>query len=62
MATKKSNMGRYLRKRLGFDESWYDRSTGYWNVKCSQCEAIVINGTPCHEQNCPNEREHGQDN
>jgi len=23
-------------------------------VKCSQCEALVINGTSCHESGCPN--------
>lgn len=24
-------------------------------VRCSQCEAAVINGIACHERGCPNE-------
>lgn len=39
---------RYLRDTLGFD-----LSTGA-RVRCSQCEALVINGTPAHEHGCPN--------
>ena len=41
-------------RRLGFDDSVYDRSSGYWRVKCSQCQALTINGVPCHERGCPN--------
>lgn len=43
---------------LGFDNS---QSFGKrWNmksvaVKCSQCNAMVVNGTPLHEAGCPNE-------
>ena len=37
----------------GFDRSY--RSGKYVEVQCSQCEAIVINGVPCHESSCPNE-------
>lgn len=40
---------------LGFDRS-YRIGTGRYEVKCSQCEALVINGTPCHERGCPNSR------
>ena len=36
------------------DRSEYDRSTGYHRVRCSQCEALVIMGVPCHERGCPN--------
>lgn len=25
-------------------------------VRCSQCAAVAINGVPCHERGCPNER------
>ena len=41
----------------------FDRSTAYredeegeryLSVRCSQCEACVINGTPCHENGCTN--------
>lgn len=42
-----------LRDR-GFDESYYDRSSCAWRVRCSQCDAMVINGVPCHETGCPN--------
>mgnify|MGYP001607788905 CR=1 FL=1 len=24
-----------------------------WIVRCSQCDAAVINGIPCHETGCP---------
>lgn len=43
---------------LGFDLSrQYDRDDGgtYVRVRCSQCDALVINGTPCHETACPNQ-------
>jgi hypothetical protein len=50
---KKQSFGKVLR-RLGFDNTYYDRSSGYYKVKCSQCDAIVINGIACHETGCPN--------
>lgn len=41
---------------LGFDESYKSGdSPGYLQVKCSQCSALSINGTPCHETGCPNQ-------
>ena len=43
---------RYLRDVLGFDLSAATR--GGARVQCSQCEALVINGTPTHERGCPN--------
>ena len=52
---KRSNTGRMLR-RQGFDRSNYNRETGHWRVRCSQCQALVINGVPCHERGCPNTR------
>jgi len=52
---KRTNLGRKLRQ-LGFDESYYRRDTRVWKVKCSQCEAVVINGLPCHEHGCPNKK------
>lgn len=42
-----------LRAR-GFDRSHavpFERGA---HVACSQCEALVINGTACHERGCPN--------
>ena len=41
-------------KRQGFDLSAYVGSKE-WRVRCSQCEALVINGVACHERHCPNE-------
>lgn len=36
----------------GFDES---KVSCYGvSVRCSQCEAMVINGVGCHEHGCPN--------
>lgn len=38
----------------------FDRSTHTFgrpnliSVACSQCQALVINGVPCHETGCPN--------
>ena len=41
---------------LGFDLSKHVPFTKQFNVGCSQCAALVINGTPCHETGCPNTR------
>lgn len=38
----------------GFDRTTYDNDDGTIKVRCSQCEALVINGTPCHETGCRN--------
>lgn len=40
-------------KEQGFDAS---RSVGVGriSVRCSQCNACVINGVACHEHGCPN--------
>lgn len=43
----------------GFDQSAHEAShdankTGF-KVKCSQCDALCINGVPCHEEGCPNQ-------
>jgi hypothetical protein len=50
----KRSKGTRLRD-LGFDLTKYDRSDNTYHVRCSQCEATVINGVPCHERGCPNE-------
>ena len=44
-------------KRHGFDESYYDRKERALRVRCSQCQALVIQGLPCHERGCPHERQ-----
>ena len=42
----------YVRGALGFDLSTH---TGKRiRPKCSQCEALVVNGVPTHEAGCPN--------
>ena len=41
-------------RALGFDLTTYNRRTGYYSPRCSQCEACVINGVACHETGCPN--------
>lgn len=42
----------YVRDVLGFDRS--TRSGKAVRVKCSQCEALVVNSQPTHETGCPN--------
>lgn len=48
-------------RALGFDQSYragFTRILGVptstYRPKCSQCEAVVINGVPTHESGCPN--------
>jgi len=43
-----------LRTR-GFDESEHIPFTKRYRVKCSQCEALCINGMATHETGCPNQ-------
>lgn len=45
-------------KELGFDLSSREKleEETYIHVGCSQCEAVFINGVPCHEHGCPNRR------
>jgi hypothetical protein len=38
---------------LGFDNS--EHNGGFLVVRCSQCNTMVVNGTPLHEKGCPNE-------
>lgn len=37
----------------GFDYSESTPFTSQYRVKCSACEALVINGAACHEAGCP---------
>lgn len=41
-------------RQLGFDRSHHIPFTKHYSVKCSQCEALVVNGVPTHERSCPN--------
>ena len=43
-------------RRSGFDLSYTPRNSGAVHVRCSQCEAMAINGVACHETGCPNQR------
>lgn len=44
-------------RSLGFDLSRYSPGTRTYYPKCSQCEVMVICGTPCHETGCLNDEE-----
>lgn len=52
---KRSRFGERLR-RAGFDLTTYDRSSGYYRVRCSQCQSMIVQGLAIHEKGCPNER------
>jgi len=43
-------------RAAGFDRSEHIPFTRIYRVRCSMCEALVINHTPCHEQGCPNSK------
>jgi hypothetical protein len=44
-------------REAGFDRSYVSHEDGETDpavkVRCSRCEALVINGVPCHEHGCP---------
>jgi len=53
------SLGTKLR-RQGFDLATYVRTgpgTGYYRIRCSRCQALVVNGTATHERGCPNRPE-----
>ena len=41
-------------ERQGFDKCSADEDEDTIRVRCSQCEALVINGRATHEMGCPN--------
>jgi hypothetical protein len=41
-------------RSLGFDRAEHVPFTTHYRVRCSQCEALVINGIATHERGCPN--------
>jgi hypothetical protein len=41
-------------EQLGFDDCRSYPDDGTISVGCSQCQALCINGHPCHETGCPN--------
>lgn len=43
-------------KRAGFDRTEKVRGEPRFRVRCSQCQAATINGTPTHERGCPNQK------
>lgn len=49
--SKRVSMIAVLRAK-GFDKSRYEN--GSTRVECSQCEALVVQGAPCHEPSCVN--------
>lgn len=40
-------------RSLGFDDSAHIPFTKQYRVRCHSCEALVIQGVPCHEHGCP---------
>ncbi len=52
--SQQAKLAQKLREQRGFDRS-YVADDGYVKVRCSQCEALVINNTACHEGGCPND-------
>jgi hypothetical protein len=56
MPSPKSNLAKLADRirRRGFDLSRV--SDGAVTVRCSQCNAIVVNDIPCHEPGCPNQK------
>jgi len=40
-------------RKLGFDRSRHVPFTKQYVAACSHCEALAIQGTPCHETGCP---------
>lgn len=55
MTPEQKRTGRILRKR-GFDQTRFNRETGYFRVRCSLCQALVINSVACHETGCYNQK------
>lgn len=47
---------RRLREQQGFDRSRVSWDHQGVEVRCSQCEASVVNNVAIHERGCPNER------
>lgn len=52
MATSRDLVARL--KARGFDRSKSIPFEKGARVGCSQCEAVCVNGVPCHETCCPN--------
>jgi len=48
--------GLALLRSRGFDGSKHIPGTKRYRIKCSQCQAMTINGIPVHERGCPNDR------
>ena len=46
-------MNLHTLRALGFDSSYHVPFTRQYRIRCSQCEALVIQGTPTHETGCP---------
>ncbi len=61
MTQHQKDILRSLRKR-GFDLSKASSdSPRACRVRCSQCQAMVVNGVAIHERGCPNEKHGNED-
>lgn len=49
-----SRLSLQILREQGFDKACYMKGLKAYSVRCSQCEALVLNGIPCHEIGCPN--------
>jgi hypothetical protein len=56
-AERKSRATASSARSSGFDKASEDGE--YVHIGCSQCDALVVNGTPVHELGCPNARGSG---
>ena len=41
---------------LGFDLTKNIPFTKLYSIRCSMCQNLIINGVPCHELGCPNQK------
>lgn len=55
MKVEERRAARLNLKRRGFDLST-SHTDGSVRPKCSGCRAVCVNGTPCHEHGCPNQK------
>lgn len=56
-------MNSYEKDGMTFTQSRNDDGTfsRFYRVKCTQCQACVINGVACHETGCYNSRKQNQE-
>ena len=53
---EKNNMNLNKLRMHGFDNSYHIPFTKEYQLRCSQCKALSINGIPTHETGCINRK------